>query len=990
MWFSRMINWLRPMSNSSPSHRSTPSRIRRYQPSVERLEGRALLSIVTVTSNADSGPGSLRQALMDAYSGPAPDIVNFDLQGSTTIKLLSPIFGVSGPLVIDGTSQPGYAGHPLVVLDGSGAGNNNGYGVIGLNILGNVTVRGLAIDNFSGPGIEIYTNVYVYNQPAVITGCYIGTDATGTTPAGNYAGIEIINGGAIIGGPAPGAGNLIIYNHTEGIQVGGDAPASTITGNVISRNGNGILLGGSGTVVQGNFIGTDATGSTAFGNNTNGIVIEAPNNTIGGTAAGAGNVISGNTLYGIELPVNDSFSPTGNLIQGNDIGTNAAGTAALPNFDGVAINGFSNNTIGGATAGAGNLISGNKNDGLVLIATAGRATGNVIQGNSIGTGATGSTALPNLNGVVINGVSANTIGGAAAGTGNLISGNTNDGVTIVGGPNGGSQNAVLGNRIGTDQLGDAALPNYLGVVVNGAADNTIGQSGAGNLISGNCSDGVELLGALANDNQVVGNSIGTNLAGDVAVPNLAGVVVNGAAANTIGQVGARNLISGNTTFGVELVGAGATRNVVQGNSIGTDTTGTAALSNDIGVLVSGAAGNAIGEAQAGTGNLISGNHQYGIELANAGTSSNQVLNNTIGTDAAGTSALANYDGILVKSAPNNIIGLAGAGNVISGNSQYGLVIVGAGATGNQVQSNFVGTDETGNAALPNVIGIVINNIGNNTVGGTTAATRNLISGNTSYGLELVNAGASFNTVEGNYIGVNAAGSAALSNSIGILIVSAPSNTIGGTQPGAGNLISGNFWYGVQVNGAIGNFIWGNVIGLSANRSFALSSKVGVCLQQASNNIVGGMESGAGNIIAENGWGVRVNGGTENTILGNSIFGNTVLGIQLLNGGNANIPAPVLSAATNPGGTTTVSGTVLARPSTIYTIEFFWTPAHYATGAAVQGKTLVGYVQIVTDLSGSATFSIPLTQLIPIGDFVTVTATDPNGNTSPFSNGVQVQ
>ena len=110
---------------------------------------------------------------------------------------------------------------------------------------------------------------------------------------------------------------------------------------------------------------------------------------------------------------------------------------------------------------------------------------------------------------------------------------------------------------------------------------------------------------------------------------------------------------------------------------------------------------------------------------------------------------------------------------------------------------------------------------------------------------------------------------------------------------------------------------------------------------------------------------------------------------LLNTGNNNQAAPVLSAATNSGGTTTVSGTFSGAANTTYTLEFFWTPAHYATGSDVQGKTFVERVQVTTNASGVATFSIALPFQVPVGDFVTATATDPGGNTSPFSNGVQV-
>jgi titin len=754
-----MIDWLRTKSKSSSSHHSIRPRPRRFLPSVEPLEGRELLSTFTVTSNADSGPGTLRQAILNSNANPGTNTITFALKGSATIMPTLSLPTVKGPVVIDGTSQPGYAGHPLVVLDGSSAGNNNGAGAIGLNILGNVTVRGLDLEHWTGPGIETYTDANLYKLPAVITGCYIGTDPTHTFTNGNYVGVEVVNGGASIGGTASGAGNRITFNKTDGVLVGPGAGATTIVGNMISGNTqDGVLLQSSFSTVQDNVLGTNLTGAFAVPNAI-GVVIEAPSNLIGGTTTGVRNVISGNSNYGLEIfsAFAGRSPPSGNLIEGNYIGTNAAGSAAVPNLDGVVVNGSIGNTLGGAVAGAGNVISGNTRNGVYLLGNAVGVGNNLIQGNHIGTNAAGSAAVPNFNGILIGGSSDNTIGGAVAGAGNLISGNSNYGVEL---------------GITTDNLYNRIEQNY----------------------------------------------IGTNAAGTAALPNLVGVVLNQSSANTVGG-----------------------------------------------------------------------------------------------------------------------------------------------------------------AAIPG--------------GPTLSSLRNVISGNTLYGIVITGPAAQFNSVEGNYIGVTGAGSAALSNGIGIQIASSGQNIIGGeAQFLSGNVISGNYWYGVQITGTtnFGNYVEANIIGLSADHQSGLPSKIGVYLQNASNNTIGGITTGAGNIIAENGWGVRVQGGLDNLILRNSIFGNTVLGIQLLNGGNNNQPAPVLSTATNSGGTTTVSGMLSGAANTTYVLEFFWTPAHFATGADVQGKTFVVRVQVSTNASGLATFSIALPFQVPLGDFVTATATDPNGNTSQFSNGMQVQ
>src|SRR5579871_5867300 len=116
---------------------------------------------------------------------------------------------------------------------------------------------------------------------------------------------------------------------------------------------------GTQNVIEGNLLGLGATG-TALANGVDGIQImgSLSTSTIGGTSAGAGNIISGNTRYGI---LEDTFQNVGGIVQGNRIGTNSAGTAAVPNgADGVAIMGTEGGAmIGGQAAGAGNLISGN-------------------------------------------------------------------------------------------------------------------------------------------------------------------------------------------------------------------------------------------------------------------------------------------------------------------------------------------------------------------------------------------------------------------------------------------------------------------------------------------------------------------------------------------------------------------------------------------------------------------------------------------------------
>ena len=164
--------------------------------------------------------------------------------------------------------------------------------------------------------------------------------------------------------------------------------------NVISDGSNeGIELSGSsatGNLIAGSYIGTDATGTTGLANNVGVFVTNNSGaNTIGGSQAGAGNLISGNTNGGILI----EGGSDDNLVQGNDIGTNAAGSAAIPNgfpgfsiVPGVGLYG-SSNTVGGTTPGTGNLISGNGADGVDIVYTS--AQYNLVEGNLIGTDVTG-------------------------------------------------------------------------------------------------------------------------------------------------------------------------------------------------------------------------------------------------------------------------------------------------------------------------------------------------------------------------------------------------------------------------------------------------------------------------------------------------------------------------------------------------------------------------------------------------------------------------
>src|SRR5262249_28640787 len=239
----------------------------------------------------------------------------------------------------------------------------------------------------------------------------------------------------------------------------------------ISGNGaQGIYVFGPGSsstanVLQGNYVGTDVTGTQALGNTIGVTIDSSSDNTVGGTQAGAGHLLSGNTVLGMDV----FGSAARNLLQGNLIGTDVTGTIALGNrVGGLTLDlGSNNNTVGGTASGSRNVISGNGNAGILISAF--RTSNNVVQGNYVGTDVSGTQALGNQTGVVIRqGAGDNVIGGTAAGAGNLVSGNLGDGIQILGGGDFGTTgNVVQGNYVGTDVSGTLALANQRGITITG-------------------------------------------------------------------------------------------------------------------------------------------------------------------------------------------------------------------------------------------------------------------------------------------------------------------------------------------------------------------------------------------------------------------------------------------------------------------------------------------------------------------------------------------
>ncbi|MFP6658937.1 MAG: hypothetical protein VB853_12210, partial [Pirellulales bacterium] len=374
-----------------------------------------------------------------------------------------------------------------------------------------------------------------------------------------------------------------------------------------------------------------------------------------------------------------------------------------------------------------------------------------------------------------------------------------------------------------DADGSAALPNTRGVLIRDSQSNQIG--GEPNVISGNLREGIKIFGSSTN-NVVGGNHIGTNAAGDEAVGNDTGVRISGlASANTIGGTAAadRNVISGNVDEGLLLA---ADNNTVSGNFIGTNATGTAALGNDEGVLIYNTADILIGGVADGSGNVISGNEGDGIRITGKKSANNTIAGNLIGTNAAGDAAIGNKQGIRLESVNNTIGGDAsGAGNVISGNSINGIILrVGAGGT--TIAGNRIGLNAAGNGDIANRVGVLIEHTADNTVGGTAAGAGNSIGGNTQQGIKITGAAASGNHIRGNAIGFDRQTGTVVANLDGVRITEGASdNSIGGTQAGAENEIAHNTRIGVWIGGGTGNAVLHNSIHDNGELGLAVDSRL---------------------------------------------------------------------------------------------------------------------------------------------------------------------
>lgn len=990
------------------------SRIRRatltrgIRPNVQRLEARDVPATFTVINTLDAGPGSLRQAILSANASPDPtDTVVFNIPslGVATIQPLTELPAPGNGVSIDATTQPGYiVGTPVIELDGSlAAPGSNGLTLSSSS----VTVRGLIINRFPNNGINVNgaTNTQV-------TASWIGLDNTGFAIAENGGIAVSIEGSSTIpvtfrlGGPNEADRNVIVDNNDvviaggavsgpviqnnfigtdrsgtfdlttnisgsqAGIQIAATAGKFDITSNVISgMSGYGIFgqAGSQDTLVRGNIIGLAADGVTVIRNGKSGVFLASTTNwTIGGTSSGDRNIISGNGFddgasTGNGAGVTIDGTSANNLVIGNLIGTDKNGTTLFNNFQawGVELLGsVTGNTIG--QVGAGNVFGGNghavRNFGAGVLIND-NAANNKVQGNFVGVLADGTTAAANLfHGIQIGSKGGgNVVGGALAGQGNLIIGNgTGYGAGLVSFGGSGFEirgNVISGSKNGGIQLDGASDVTIAGNIVGLAADGVTALANNGHGIDGynGCStitiggpnladrnifslndQGIRFDGG--NTFQIQNNYFGVDKTGTLDLGNKgSGVFLfNVLGGNIVG-----NLSSGNGGDGVALDNSSGL--TITGNIFGLDATGTTVINNSFSgvAMFNGSSSNTIGGPAVGDRNILSGNGA-GVYIGGGNSQFNLVVNNYIGVDISGVKAAGNtFRGVFFDQSANNEL----VGNVVAASTNEGIVVGGNSASGNKIRGNLIGTDSTGLTALPNgVRGIgVYSGVGNLTIGGANPGDGNVISGNKGSGIELYDPGTNNITIQGNWIGTDKSGTVNLGNEFNGIVVSNVLNaTIGGVNAGEANVIAFNKANGVTV--------FDNTSGAS--------------------------------------------------IRGNSIYSNTLLGVDLGNDGptandvqdpdigpNLLQNFPVLTTA-SAGANTSVAGSLNSIPLSVFTVDFY---ANDAGGT--QGKRYLGSDTVTTDAAGNASFSLTTLGASTGGEVITALAVDSANNTSEFSAGV---
>ena len=804
-----------------------------------------------------------------------------------------------------------------MALGNGGAGVFVGWGSAADNVIGGSGPGdGNVISGNDGDGVLMNSSIGGGN---VIEGNWIGTDADGTAALPNQGnGIEIDGGTVTIGGTArhsgPGLGvrNLISGNSGDGI----------------------FLMGTTASVVEGNSIGTDASGNIPLGNGFDGIHVEenfssgqpATNNTIGGTAAGAGNIIAFNANEGVAVGENEFDSSTGNAILSNAIygntglGIDLGDEGVLPNTPG-GVPGAPNNfqpypdllafvSFGPETAIKGTLDA--TADTRYTIQFFGNTTadpsgfgqGQYLLGTaSVTTDASGNAAFQVTLPGLLPGVQ------FASATATDPSGNTSEFAHDVAVFKATSPVAAVDDSYITD-VNTTLTVSAPGVQANDVA--ILGGSLSSVLVAAP-KDGHVTLDANGSftytpDAGFVGDDTFTYRDFALGIPsNVATVTI---------QVRSKTFVVTNTddsgpgslrqaildanqsnsappdTIDFDIPGTGPFEispfsalptithpTIVDGYSEPGASANTSQVGDDAVIMIrldGSFAGFPDGITIAAGGSTVDGlsftNFDNAITLTGAG--GDVVAGNIIGTDPSATATfVGNSVGVLVQDAGNNVIGgsTPAARNLISGNEFGTAIEISGGSSGDQVLGNEIGTDLTGEQPLANFFGIIVEDGSFTTIGGKSAGDSNLISGNS------INAIGEFDgtglLIAGNLIGTDATGELPLANgSAGVNLEGGTGVTIGGTTAGAGNVISGNQCAGLEVfSPTTGVLIEGNLIGTDESGTKAIgNSDDGIESFGDAGITIGGLTSGARNVISGNGQAGVVLLVSDNLVEGNFI------------------------------------------------------------------------------------------------------------------------
>ncbi len=926
---------------------------------------------------------------------------SFNIIGGSTINDRNIISGNTGAGIVisDSTSTGnGISGNYIGTNpDGTSALANGSYGIYLYgdtysNIIGgNSAARRNIISGNGSDGIQL-----TGSNSNTIIGNYIGIDSSGNAAIANGSeGIAVGSTSAsnIIGTANPGEGNVISGNTTSGIWLYSTASSTAIRGNYIGTNGNataiignlqngiaitndatnntiggtvsgeenvlsgnirdGIYFTSSGNLtVSGNYIGTNATAAT-LPNSQYGIRISDGTNS-GTLNLTSGNVIADNGLDAIFLNNNLSLSISGS----NDINDTIALYGGVLNLGSATIN-LSSNWLGAGTTvnpGSSTVIL----DGITAqqVTSSGEAFASITITNS-------SAAVTFNDALTTNNLTAVTASSDLVFAASLT--HTVNGTLNIYGQASGNEVRLSSTSPGTQFDLDVGPSNpqivsFVSVQDSNAlgsnitAFNSINATGnddtplgsppqwvfSNALFVTNTLDDLNpgslryaLSVALANETVLFDTNL--FLPGSPQTISISSTLTMTTGSVTINASNAGVILDGGTlATGGDCLTINSSNNSIMGLRIQNCT--------DDGILISSGTGNTIGgdntsgSGPSGEGNIVVSNGGDGIEV---NADANLFYGNFIGTD--GTLALGNAGDGINLFGDSNTIGGTGAGqrNIISGNSASGLVLNGAASS--IIQNNYIGVNVNGTASLGNSSeGIsLINGSSLNTVGGTTPATRNIISGNGGSGIRLDGSTTTNNIILGNYIGTDISGSANLGNGMGIRIINdSTSNIIGGTAANSGNTISWNNGDGINYNSTGTNSLLGNYIGTNASSAS----------------------------MPNTGDGIDINNGTVS--LGNSSESQSnVIGPNSNNGIFLRAPGTLnLGGIVDINGDLNLLGTLNMNDATLL-LSGNWTNASATVNAGTSTLTLDGTNQAIT---GSSTF-YNITKSATAADSLTIQA-----------------